>query len=246
MRFNLSLFLAVLPLALPAVAAPEIKIAGATTVFLSVVKNNKDAVSKEAGVSINAVGSTTGSGFAALQAGQIDIAMSTDTLAGLADGAAKKGTSINPADYQEFFIKNAYLVFVCHKSNPVTALTEAQIKGILSGQIRNWKEVGGADSPIAIFYERESSGNYGLLKKNLMKETALTTRGLTYVDNARLIVSNVADIESAFGPTADFYLDGSVKVIDGFRVSQYLCFITKKNPSADVVKVIEAFKAKVK
>lgn len=226
--------------------AQEIKLAGATTVFLSVVKNNKDDVAKETHVTINAVGSTTGAGFAALQAGQIDIAMSTDTVAGLAEVAAKKGTPFNPADYQEYFIKTANLVFICHKSNPVSALTKAQIKGILTGQIKKWKEVGGADIPIAIYYEREASGNYGLLKKNLLMEDALTTRSLTYVDNARLIVSNVADVESAFGPTGDFYLNDSVKVIEGFKVSQKLCFITKKNPSLTVVKVIEAFEAKAK
>jgi len=226
--------------------AQEVKIAGATTVFLSVVKNNKDDVAKETQVNISAVGSTTGTGFAALQAGQIDIAMSTDTVAGLAEVAAKKGTSFNPADYQEFFIKTTHLVFICNKSNPVSSLTEAQIKGILTGQIKKWKDVGGPDIPIAIYYEREASGNYGLLKKNLLKEDALTTRGLTYVDNARLIVNNVAEVESAFGPTGDFYLNDSVKVIEGFKISQSLCFITKKNPSPAAVKVIEAFKARAK
>jgi ABC-type phosphate transport system substrate-binding protein len=225
---------------------PEIKIAGATTVFLSVVKTNKEAVAKETQTNINAVGSTTGTGFAALQAGQIDIAMSTDTLAGLAAAAAKKDASFSPADYQEYFIKTANLVFICHKSNPVSSLTEAQIKGILTGQIKKWSEVGGTDRPIAIYYEREASGNYGLLKKNLLKDEALATRGLTYVDNARLIVGNVSDVETSIGPTSDFYLNGSVKVIEGFKVPQNLCFITKKNPTTEVLRVIEAFKAKVK
>ena len=244
---RLSLLLSVLLSLVASICdAQEVKLAGATTVFLSVVKNNKDAVAKETQVAINAIGSTTGTGFAALQADQIEIAMSTDTVAGLAEVAAKKGTPFNPADYQEYFLKTTYLVFICHKSNSVSALTEAQIKGILTGQIKKWKEVGGPDIPIAIYYEREASGNYGLLKKHLLKEEALTTRGLTYVDNARLIVTNVAEVESAFGPTGDFYLNDSVKVIEGFKVSQSLCFITKKNPSPAVVKVIEAFKAKAK
>jgi len=245
MRFPHLLCLLV-PLIASANDVIEVKIAGATTVFLSVVKSNKDEVAKEAQVAINAVGSTTGTGFAALQAGQVDIAMSTDTLTGLAEVAAKKGAPFNPADYQEHFLKTAYLVFICHKTNHVSSLTEAQIKGILTGQIKRWKEIGGPDIPIAIYYEREASGNYGLLKKNLLKDDVLTTRGLTYVDNARLIVSNVAEVESSFGPTGDFYLNGSVKVIDGFKIAQNLCFITKKNPSPAVARVIEGFKAKAK
>jgi phosphate transport system substrate-binding protein len=234
------------PLVAAASDATEVKIAGATTVFLSVVKGNKDAVAQETQVAISAVGSSTGAGFSALQADQVDIAMSTDTLAGLAEVAAKKGTPINAADYQEFFVKKTNLVFICHKSNPVSSLNEAQIKGILTGQIKKWKDVGGADAPIAIFYEREASGNYGLLKKNLLKDEALTARGLTYVDNSRLIVTNVADVETAFGATGDFYLNDAVKVIEGYKIAQSLCFITKKNPSPAVLRVIEAFKAKVK
>jgi len=245
-QFILYPLLSLLPLMASAADVPEIKLAGATTVFLSVVKNNKDAVAKETQVAINATGSTTGKGFDALQAGQVDIAMSTDSLVGLAEVAAKKGAPINTADYQEFFIKTTNLVFICHKSNPVSSLTDAQIKGILTGQIKKWKEVGGPDIPIAIFYEREASGNYGLLKKNLLKDDTLTTRGLTYVDNSRLIVTNVADVESAFGATGDFYLTDAVKVIEGYKIAQSLCFITKKNPSPTVVSVIEAFKAKAK
>jgi phosphate transport system substrate-binding protein len=38
-------------------------------------------------------------------------------------------------------------VFV-HKDNPVKELTKAQLKGIFTGRIRNWKEVGGKDAPI--------------------------------------------------------------------------------------------------
>ena len=234
------------PLAACAADVTEVKIAGATTVFLSIVKSNKDAVAQETQVAISAVGSTTGAGFSALQADQVDIAMSTDTLAGLAEVAARKGGTVNPADYQEFFIKTTNLVFICHKSNPVTALTEAQIKGILTGQIKKWKDVGGADTPIAIFYEREASGNYGLLKKNLLKDDVLTTRGLSFVDNSRLIVTNVADVETAFGATGDFYLTDAVKVIEGYKIAQSLCFITKKNPSPTVLRVIEAFKARAK
>ena len=42
---------------------------------------------------------------------------------------------------------DAIAVFV-HKSNPVTNLTKAQLKGIFTGKIKNWKEVGGKDEPI--------------------------------------------------------------------------------------------------
>jgi phosphate transport system substrate-binding protein len=42
---------------------------------------------------------------------------------------------------------DAIAVFV-HQSNPVPSLTREQLKGIFTGRIRNWKEVGGRDAPI--------------------------------------------------------------------------------------------------
>ena len=42
---------------------------------------------------------------------------------------------------------DAIAVFV-HKSNPVKNLTKEQLKGIFTGKIKNWKEVGGKNAPI--------------------------------------------------------------------------------------------------
>lgn len=42
---------------------------------------------------------------------------------------------------------DAIAVYV-HKNNPVKNLTKEQLKGIFTGQIKNWKEVGGNNAPI--------------------------------------------------------------------------------------------------
>lgn len=42
---------------------------------------------------------------------------------------------------------DAVTVFV-HKNNPVKNLNKDQLKGIFTGKIKNWKEVGGKDAPI--------------------------------------------------------------------------------------------------
>lgn len=42
---------------------------------------------------------------------------------------------------------DAVAVFV-NKNNPIKSLTKEQLKGIFTGKIKNWKEVGGKDSPI--------------------------------------------------------------------------------------------------
>lgn len=44
---------------------------------------------------------------------------------------------------------------IVHGENPVSALTDEQIRGIYRGEILNWREVGGADGPITVVNKAE-------------------------------------------------------------------------------------------
>ena len=57
----------------------------------------------------------------------------------------------------QLFGFDALSVYV-HPSNPVSSLTRAQLKDVLSGRITNWQDVGGADQPIVVFTEQLNSG----------------------------------------------------------------------------------------
>lgn len=70
--------------------------------------------------------------------GQVDMGVSTQN--GLSSNLPKG--SVNNV------IAKSPIVMVVHKSNPVNNLTYKQLQGILSGDITNWKEVGGKDLEI--------------------------------------------------------------------------------------------------
>ena len=57
-----------------------------------------------------------------------------------------------PIGYEAF-------VFIENVNNPVNDLSIDQIKGIYSGKIKNWKNVGGADTLIAAWQRKEGSGS---------------------------------------------------------------------------------------
>lgn len=63
-------------------------------------------------------------------------------------------------------------VFFVHKDNPVTELTIEEIQKIYSGEITNWKEVGGKDEEIRAFQLPEGSGSQSALIR-LMNGKAL-------------------------------------------------------------------------
>jgi len=65
------------------------------------------------------------------------------------------------------------LVFIVNEDNPVNSLTSEQVRGIYSGKITNWSEVGGADTPIVPFQRPELSGSQTLMLNLMMKGTAM-------------------------------------------------------------------------
>ena len=63
-------------------------------------------------------------------------------------------------------------VFIVNDSNPVNNITIDQIKGIYSGEITNWNELGGKNMPIAAMRRNKNSGSQTALEK-LMGDTPI-------------------------------------------------------------------------
>ena len=64
-------------------------------------------------------------------------------------------------------------VFVTHRSNPVRSLTTGQLKGIYSGQVGNWTEVGGHAAGIDAYQRNETSGSQQLMLSAFMGKTPI-------------------------------------------------------------------------
>jgi len=73
------------------------------------------------------------------------------------------------------------LVFIVNEKNPLASLTTEQIRGIYSGKIARWKEVGGADKPITPYQREEQSGSQQLMRSLVMKDLVFANpAGWTY------------------------------------------------------------------
>lgn len=79
-----------------------------------------------------------------------------DARAGLADiGMASRELNPGEQDLKAYPIARDGIGIILHKSNPITALTPAQIVAIYKGNIRNWREVGGKDAKITVVNKAE-------------------------------------------------------------------------------------------
>lgn len=66
--------------------------------------------------------------------------------------------SENPDQFEQVQIAIDGIVITVNKANPVTNLTTEQVTKIFSGEIKNWKEVGGNDQEITLLGRESSSG----------------------------------------------------------------------------------------
>jgi phosphate transport system substrate-binding protein len=113
------------------------------------------------------------------------------------------------------------LVFIVNASNPVDSLTIAQVQKIYTGEITNWKEVGGPDLKIEAFQRNETSGSQALMVKLVMKDLAMAEppEGYTIAEMEGLItaVKSFDGSAQAIGYTVYYYAD-DMKMADGLKI----------------------------
>lgn len=65
-------------------------------------------------------------------------------------------------------------VFIVHPDNPIKSLTIEQIQGIYTGEITNWKDVGGKDERINAYVRNANSGSQELMESLVMKDLEIS------------------------------------------------------------------------
>ncbi len=135
------------------------------------------------GTVVQVSGGGSGTGIAALLNGTTDVCeASRDMKEKEYKLAERKG--ITP--YRVSVALDGIAVFL-HTDNPVDVLTIAQLKGIYTGSITNWKEVGGPDKQIIIYGRENNSGTYAFFKKRVMNKEDYADRCQTLPGTAAVV-----------------------------------------------------------
>ncbi len=109
-------------------------------------------------------GGGSGTGIAALLHGGADICEASRDMKEKEYKLAKQ-KGITP--YRVSVALDGIAVFL-HDTNPVNELSFAQLKGIYTGAITNWREVGGPDEYIIVYGRENNSGTYAFFKKRVL------------------------------------------------------------------------------
>ena len=125
------------------------------------------------------------------------------------DYAAECGTTF---EYTQ--IGSEAFVFFVHKDNPINSLTAEQIRGIYSGEITNWSEVGGADEKIMAFQRNEGSGSQSMMLRFMGDTPLMEPEKKEIVGGMGGIIEQVADYKSksgSIGFSFRYYVEGIIQ-----------------------------------
>lgn len=98
------------------------------------------------------------------------------------------------------------LAVIVNLNNPVKSLSVQQLRDIYAGRITNWKDVGGADWPIALYSRDISSGTYSFFKDKVLDSLDYAKDDINLTHNEE-IVSNVANTKQAIGYVGLSYIN---------------------------------------
>ena len=111
---------------------------------------------------------------------------------------------------QETEIALDAIALITNSSNEVKDLTMEQIKGIYTGKITNWSEVGGKDAPIVVVSREDGSGTRGAFEEIVGYESAELTKDAQISDGSGNIKSMILGNENAIGYISSSYVDETV------------------------------------
>lgn len=151
---------------------------------------------------ISVSGGGSGVGIAALINGEVDVANSSRPMK---DKEVKKAKEKDMTT-GEFIVCRDGLSVVTNKDNKIDMLTVDQIGKIYRGEVKNWKELGGADKEITLYGRQSTSGTYSFFQKAAVKgDYATTMKGM---EGNSAIVEAVGKDMSGIGYVGVGYVKG--------------------------------------
>lgn len=109
------------------------------------------------------------------------------------------------------------IALVIHPSNKIENITLEQIKGIFTGEIKNWSELGGADTEIVVVSRENGSGTRSAFEEIAKIGDLLTEKAIIKSGNGE-VASYVAGEPNAIGYTSFVTLEANVDKIKGLQV----------------------------
>jgi phosphate transport system substrate-binding protein len=233
-------------------AGSSITIKGSDTLVRLGQRWAEEYMKENPGVVIQVSGGGSGTGIAALLNGSTDICESSRDMKEKEHKMAA-GKGITP--YRVSVALDGIAIFLNEKC-PIDTFTFAQIKGIYTGTITNWKEIGGPDQRIIVYGRENNSGTYAFFKEHVLDDedfsdytqtlpgTAAVVNavskdvngigygGIAWATGVKYAAVRKGDSDPAILPTIEAVSDGS------YPISRDLYWFFNGKPDGELKKLV--------
>lgn len=173
-------------------------VAGSTSVQPFAEKWAELYMQKHPGTQINIQGGGSTAGIRAAQTGTAQI------------GASSRALKPDESALHGVVVARDGIAVVVHPRNPLNGLTLDQVRGVFSGAIKNWKDLGGESRPITPITREEGSGTRTAFEELVMKKDLITTSALVQ-DSTGAVRELLRNDPSAIGYISLGQLNDQVK-----------------------------------
>jgi len=225
-----------------------VRIVGSDTMFELTSLLAEEFMKEHSNISIYIKGGGTAEGIKSLIKNECEICSASRNLK--PDEAKELAEYYGSLGLVFLIAKDALSIYL-NKDNNVKCLTSSQLKNIYKGEIKNWKELGGADTLISVVTRNPNSGTYLYFKDHILE-------GENYMSDAIIksttkdVVKFVAENVNAIGYGGMSYAQNIIhSTIDGvepneinvrndtYPITRYLHFFTTKTPGGAEKKFID-------
>lgn len=188
--------------------AKDITMSGSTTVFPIAQMAAEVYMDENPDVFISVRGGGSGVGISDIIMGRVDMANASRAIKTSEIKQAKEN-GVNPVGT---IIANDGIAIIVNPSCGLTDITKEQVKKIFTGEINNWKQLGGASMPIVAISRDVASGTFEVFKELVLKGSKVKDDALLLASN-NAVATNVADTPGAIGYVGFGFLSDKVKAL---------------------------------
>src|SRR5450631_1431136 len=221
---------------------------GSTTFTTGVAQPFASAVEAQTGHHLEIIPNKSNLGLLALFEHKADLAMISTTLEREVEILRKSDPGLPLQRLKAFEIARTRAALVIHPDNPIRTARLQDIAKILTGEISNWKQLGGPDLSIRVVAVREGGGVLASVEARLLGAAHISAPDAIRVQVGTQIVRVVAQEPGALGITQLAIVKSSspIELVTDEQIEQVLSLVSLDDPSPNAIAAIDAFRQMAK